>query len=301
MTLLAIILALLIEQARPLASSRMDAQLERWGNFLDIRFNAGEHRHGVIAWLIGAALPAVLVFAAYWILVRTNIVAALLFSIGSLYLTMGFRQFSHYFTDIHLALRMGEVDRARKLLAEWRNIATDHLGSNDIARLAIEHALVATHQYVFAPLFWFFLLGPAGPLLYRLSRHFDRQWSGQNQGGFGDFAHRAFAAIDWLPVRLTAASFAVVGNFEDAVFCWRSQAAHWPDQGSGILLATGAGAIGIKLGMPIPGDNEPAVRPELGEGDEADFDHMQSAIGLVWRSLVMALLLLALLGIASWA
>jgi hypothetical protein len=36
-------------------------------------------------------------------------------------------------------------------------------------------------------------------------------------------------------------------------------------------------------------------------GDDADPDFMQSAVGLVWRSLVMALLLLTLLGIASWA
>jgi adenosylcobinamide-phosphate synthase len=41
-------------------------------------------------------------------------------------------------------------------------------------------------------------------------------------------------------------------------------------------------------------------RPELGLGDEADPDFMQSTIGLVWRTLVVALLLLALLGVAGW-
>jgi membrane protein required for beta-lactamase induction len=40
--------------------------------------------------------------------------------------------------------------------------------------------------------------------------------------------------IDWIPQRLTAFVFAVVGDFEDALFCWRSQAAQWvrPEEAS---------------------------------------------------------------------
>jgi adenosylcobinamide-phosphate synthase len=36
-------------------------------------------------------------------------------------------------------------------------------------------------------------------------------------------------------------------------------------------------------------------------GDDVDVGHLQSAIGLVWRALVLCLLLLALLTVASWA
>jgi adenosylcobinamide-phosphate synthase len=173
------------------------------------------------------------------------------------------------------------------------------LRSEEVARLAIEEALLSSHRHVFAPLFWFFLVGPAGALLYRLARFFCYSWAAAGEGDFGEFARRAFAAIDWLPVRLTAAAFAVVGDFEDAVFCWRSQAGRWPESASGILLATGAGALGVRLGMPL-GNGDVAGRPELGVGDEADADFMQSTIGLVWRTLVVALLLLTLLGVAGW-
>ncbi len=303
MTLLSIVAALLLEQARPLSVSRIDAWLDIWARFLDSRLNAGESRHGFVAWMIGAALPALVVLALSAALVWSNWMAAVLFSIAVLYLTTGFRQFSHYFTDIHLALRMGEVERARRLLADWRGVAADHLSSGEIARLAIEEALMSSHRHVFAPLFWFVLLGPAGALLYRLARYFCYAWGGRNQadfGRFGDFSRRAFAAIDWLPVRLTAAAFAVVGDFEDALFCWRSQADRWPEQASGILLSSGAGALGVRLGMPVAAGGDLGERPELGVGDEADPDFMQSTIGLVWRTLVVALLLLALLGLAGW-
>jgi adenosylcobinamide-phosphate synthase len=303
MTLLSIVLSLLLEQVRPLAVGRVDGWLKLWAQFLETRFNAGEQNHGIAAWMIGAAVPAALVLSVYILLIWSNWVLAVLFNIGLLYLTTGFRQFSHYFTDIQLALRMGEIDRARHLLTEWRGISADRLSSGEIARLAIEESLLSSHRHVFAPFFWFVLLGPAGALLYRLARHLCYFWGkdrGDEFGDFGDFAQRAFAAIDWLPVRLTAAAFAVVGDFEDAIFCWRGQADRWPEEASGILLATGAGALGVRLGMPIHADSDAGERPELGVGDDADPDFMQSTVGLVWRTLVVALLLLALLGVAGW-
>lgn len=305
MTLISIILALLIEQARPLPVARVDGWLAAWSRQLEARFNAGEHRHGVSAWMVGVALPSAILLAIYLFAVWHSWVLTLLLGVGVLYLTTGFRQFSHHFTDIHLALRVGEIARARQLLAAWRGGDTERLTSGEVARLAIEEALLASHRHVFAPLFWFAILGPAGALLYRLARHFCYAWGARSVAGgmeeFGQFARRAFAVIDWLPVRLTAVSFAVVGDFEDAIFCWRSQAARWPEEASGILLASGAGALGVRLGMPIDAGGVPADRPELGTGDDADPDFMQSTIGLVWRTLVMALLLLTLLGVASWA
>jgi adenosylcobinamide-phosphate synthase len=303
MTLLSIILSLLIEQARPLAVGRVDGWLDAWADYLESRFNAGEHGHGIAAWMVGAAVPAALVLGLYLLLLWTNWIAALIFNIGLLYLTTGFRQFSHYFTDIQLALRMGEVERARQLLAAWRGASCDRLSSGEVARLAIEQALLCSHRHVFAPLFWFALLGPAGVVLYRLARHVDRAWGdghGSDFGEFGEFARRMFIAVDWLPVRLTAAAFAVVGDFEDAVFCWRSQAGRWPEEAPGILLATGAGALGVRLGMPVHAEEDVGARPELGVGEDADPDIMQSTIGLVWRTLVVALLLLALIGVAGW-
>ena len=112
---------------------------------------------------------------------------------------------------------------------------------------------------------------------------------------FGNFARRTFYYLDWLPVRLVAMTFAIVGNFEDTTYCWRTQAARWAEaegpivghpSGAGVLLASGAGALGVRLGMPVSQGGLPLDRPELGIGDEADADFMQSTIGLVWRSVV---------------
>jgi adenosylcobinamide-phosphate synthase len=304
MTLFAIILVLALDQAKPIPAARLEAVLRAYGAFLEGRFNAGERRQGLAAWMTGIAAPVAAVLVLQTLLSYFgHPLLTLLLGIVALYLTAGFRQFSHYFTDIHLALRMGELDRARHLLASWRGTSTDHMTSTEVARLAIEQALVSSHRHVFAPCFWFVMFGPAGALLYRLSLSFQQQWGDRRDAEFGDFgafAVQAFAAIDWLPVRLTAVSFAVVGDFEDAVYCWRNQALRWPEPSAGILLASGAGALGVKLGMPLRHDGEVSDRPEMGLNDDADADFMQSTIGLVWRTLVMALLLLALLWVASW-
>ena len=120
MTILAIIAALVIEQFRPLAIGRIDDLLARWSRWLEDRFNAGQRHHGLAAWLIGVALPTALMLVAQLLAFWSSALLALLLAVAVLYLTMGFRQFSHFFTNIHLALRRGDIDEARRVLAQWR-------------------------------------------------------------------------------------------------------------------------------------------------------------------------------------
>jgi len=304
MTLFSLIVALLIEQLRPLPVARfVQAPLSGLARFLEDRFNDGEARHGAVAWWIAVLSICFASALIYFLLWHLHPVIALAFNVLVLYLTMGFRQVSHYFTDIQLALRMGELPRARQLIGEWRGRSHDQSSSGEVARLAIEEALVAAHRNVFGVIFWFILLpGPSGALLYRLSRFFHETWGGRTDAGdfgnFGRFAEQAFALLDWVPVRLSAAAFSIVGDFEDGVYCWRAQASQWADRASGILLASGGGALGVRLGMPIHESGEIIERPEMGIGDDADVEFMQSAIGLIWRTLVLVFLMLALLSVA---
>lgn len=304
MSLLSLVAALLLEQWRPLADRRhLYSLLARYAAFLEGLFDAGESRQGATAWAI-AVLPAAL---CAWVLYRlaydASPLVALLLNVAALYLTMGFRQRSHFFTDIHLALKKDDIASAREILSAWRQESCAELDREAVARLAIEEALISSHRYVFGVIFWFVLLpGPVGAILYRLSMFLDGRWGKNSSAGperFGNFARRAFAVLDWLPSRFTAGAFAVVGNFEDAVYCWRTQAATWPDHTLGVVLSSGAGAIGVKLGMPVVLEGRLVDRPGLGLGDPADISHLDSTVGLVWRALVIWLLLLLLVALAG--
>jgi cobalamin biosynthesis protein CobD/CbiB len=308
MSLLSLFAALLLEQFHPLSTRNyLFVWMNGYVDFFEKHFNAGEHKHGKIAWLIAMGAPLVLVAAIYWLLHALLPLLAWLFCALILYLTMGFRQFSHNFTKIHQALRDGQLTEARSLLSNWRGKACDELNAEEIARVAIEQALLASHRNVFGVMFCFIIsmtlgLGPIGAILYRLTQFLNRRWgsdSATELGEFGAFARKANFWVEWLPLRLTTSTFAIVGDFEDTIYCWRNQAASWPDPESGIVLAGGAGALGVRLGQTILQDGLPEHRPELGIGDEADADFMQSAIGLVWRALVFWMILLLLLSLSN--
>lgn len=305
MTLFSLIIALLLEQVRPLPVQQFVLNpLRSLSGALVQRFNDGQAKHGKVAWVLIVLLTTLATAVVHFLLWHLQPVLAFVFNVLILYLTMGFRHESHFFTDIHLALRMGELERARSLLSEWRGGQYHEASSSEVARLAIEQALVAAHRNVFAVAFWFVLLpGASGAVMYRLARFFAEDWGRRSDlefGDFGRFARRAFEVIDWLPVRLTAASFSVVGDFEDAIYCWRTQAMLWPDRSSAILIASGGGALGVRLGLPVHESGDIVERPEMGAGEEADADYMQRTVGLVWRALLVCLLLLALVGVAGW-
>jgi adenosylcobinamide-phosphate synthase len=303
MSLISLIIALLLEQWRPLADRKyLASPAVRFADFLQQHFNAGERTHGMIAWALGVVPTTLLAIGAYYLLYYLSPLLALAFNVLVLYLTMGFRRVGHYFTDIHLALKSGDLDKARAILGQWRGASCERLSVEEVVRLTIEEALVASYQHVFAVAFWFVMLpGPSGAILYRLSSFLHRRWAGGGDpelAAFGSFAAQVFRLLDWAPARLTGIAFAVVGDFEDAAYCWRTQAAKWPDASLGVVLASGAGAMGVRLGMPFLSELSPVDRPELGLGDEADVGFLDSTIGLVWRALVVVLFVLLLLAIA---
>lgn len=305
MTFFALVLALILEQVRPLGArlSKL-APFAAFAEGLARRFNDGSAGSGRIAWLLLVGFASFGTAVAYWLLWELQPLLAFVFNVVVLYLCMGFRHESHFFTEIHLALRMGELERARALLGQWRGGRYDEANANEIARLSIERALVAAHRNVFGVVFWFVILpGPSGAVMYRVARLLADTWGARPEavcGAFGLPARRAFEAIDWLPVRMTATVYSVVGNFEDAVYCWRSQAVLWPERLSAILIASGGGALGVRLGLPVHESGAIVDRPEMGLGSEAGVDHMQSTVGLVWRALLVCLFLLALLAAAGW-
>jgi adenosylcobinamide-phosphate synthase len=170
--------------------------------------------------------------------------------------------------------------------------------------------LITTHRNVFGVFFWFLMpLGPACAVMYRVSEYLARAWNEPDHmrnEAFGQFAARAFYWIDWIPVRLTAIAFAVVGNFEDAIYAWRNFANRWADESKGIILAAGGGAMGVRLGTPdenasrFMAADAAAIDLSGAEGDvlpgeEPSVRALQSTVGLVWRALLLWMLLLLLL------
>ena len=319
MSFLAVLAAIGLEQWRAFEwRAGVERFYVRYVRLLERKFNGGTARHGRYA-AVAAVLPPVLVAAlVFWAADALNPVAGFVWKVIVLYFLMGFRRFSHAVSAIIRDLHENDLSAARRALAAWRGGSTSELASADVARLSIERGLVDAYRQVFAVIFWFVILpGPAGAVLYRAVALLAEEWKTPSPGvepsapvasrvEFGRPARRLLALLDWIPVRLTALAFAVVGDFEDAVSCWRTQARRWAKQDGGvpigILLASGGGALGVQLGGPLPVlVAEPDVRPELGTGDPVEPEVLPSAVGLVWRALILWLLLILLLTLAYLA
>lgn len=305
MKFIALLIALLLEQARPLRRDNLlYTGYATFAQALRRQFDAGEYRQGVAAWVIAVAPLTIAVFVTEWLLHRASAPLALLWSIGVLYVAVGFRQFSYFYNEINNLLKDGNIAAARVQLGRWRNEDASELTPGEVARVSIELGLLGSHRNVFGPVVWFVALGPAGALLYRAASALEEHWSAAGvpesaeSEVFAKFAVRAFEVIDWVPARLTAVSFAVVGNFQDAADCWRTQARTWANTAAGIILASGAGALGVKLGGELHEYGRVRYRPELGTGDDADGDYLSSAVGLIWRALVMWMVLIGVVTVA---
>jgi adenosylcobinamide-phosphate synthase len=317
MTFFSILCALLIEQLKPLrADNQVYGGIKTLAMRIEGWFNAGEPKNGRMGWILMMLVLVLPVAIVYWVLQYYGLVfLAFAWNVIVVYLTLGFRHYSHYFTSIQLALNQGDDATARQLLAEWTRSDTVGMDATEICRVAVEKSLITTHRNVFGVFFWFLMPGgPACAVLYRVSEYLARAWNEpehMRNEAFGQFAAKAFYWIDWIPVRLTAIAFAVVGNFEDAIYAWRNFANRWTDESRGIILAAGGGAMGVRLGTPqenapqlLPADAATVdlsdVETDVLPGEEPSLRALQSTVGLVWRALILWMILLLLLSSVVW-
>ncbi|MFZ2295127.1 MAG: CobD/CbiB family protein [Polaromonas sp.] len=334
MSFFAVLFALILEQARPLARGNwVHAGFLAWARWAHRSLDAGKPQHGWITWTFAVVVPTLVTLLVHWLLWRVNVLLAFAWSVAILYVTLGFRQFSHYFTDIRDALDDGDEATARQLLAQWRQVDASELPRSEIVRHVIEYSVLAAHRHVFGVLLWFSVLaalglGPAGAVLYRMSEFVSRYWAKRATPGEGaspalqEVASRAWGVIDFVPSRVTSLGFAVVGSFEDAIDAWRNYTQRFPvdmasamaSRNDGVILAATSGAVNVRLGgealkavfsPDIPQefqagglDGEDLAITESSPGREPEVAHLRSVVGLVWRSVVLWMVLLALLTLA---
>lgn len=334
MSFFAVLFALILEQARPLARGNwVHLNLQRWSRWARRSLDAGKRHHGWIAWTCAVLAPTLLVVLVHWLLARVNVLLAFAWNVVILYVTLGFRQFSHYFTDIRDALDDGNEDAARELLAQWRQVDASELPRSEIVRHVIEYSVLAAHRHVFGVLGWFSVLaalglGPAGAVLYRMSEFVARYWTHRSSlpgdsasPALQQVASRAWGRIDFLPARLTSLGFAVVGSFEDAIDAWRNYSQRFPqdmaaavaNRNDGIIVAATSGAVNVRLGGQVlkPAFSSAGTQQDFQAsaadsegltdstpGREPELAHLRSVVGLVWRSVVLWMVLLALLTLA---
>jgi adenosylcobinamide-phosphate synthase len=206
-----------------------------------------------------------------------------LVEILALYCALGLRSLGEHVEPVARALRSGDLDEARRRVGYLVSRETAELDETAVARAATESVLENGSDAVFAA-------------LYRLSNTLDAMWGYRNERfeRFGWAAAKIDDLLNYIPARLVALTYAVLGKTRLALKCWRSQGPTWDSPNAGPVMAAGAGALGVELGGAAVYHGELHQRPPLGEGVLASADSIDRGWQLVQRGVWLWLLILCL-------
>jgi adenosylcobinamide-phosphate synthase len=271
---------------------RLLGELPRWhplvgfgrcASALEQRLNRGHRRilRGALAWLI-LVVPATLLAGWLTTLGRTWIVNGL-----ALYLAIGSRALIEHGMAVATALSQGDLDQARRRTAYLVSRETASMNAAASSRATIESLLENGNDAVFGAIFWCVVAGAPGVILFRLANTLDAMWGYRNTrfNHFGRIAARMDDILNYLPARLTALAYALLGQTRRALHCWRTQAPGWSSPNAGPVMAAGAGSLGIELGGAAIYEGEVEQRPVLGEGLPAKATDIARAARLISNSI----------------
>ena len=252
---------------------------------------------GLLAWAL-AVLPWVAL--ALW-LRALHPQAHWAVDIMLLYFALGGRSLAEHAQAVATPLAAGDLDAARERVGWIVSRDTRALDAEGVAKAATESVLENGNDAVFGALLWFVLGGGAGVVLFRLANTLDAMWGYRTPRHlhFGWAAARIDDLLNWLPARLTALTYALLGRTRKALECWRTQAPAWDSPNAGPVMAAGAGALGVRLGGAANYHGREERRPLLGEGRDADVDAIDAAVALVRRGTLLWLALCGALGVAT--
>lgn len=283
--LLAALIALGLLHWQPrLAHWRNDGGFRRWVAQLDDTSGAGRV---VLALLLPLALCAL----ATWLLRHSPLpdLLQLLFALAVLLFCFGPHAFEADLEAILAAQDDAGREAAAQALAEdgehvpWRAV---ELG---------EATAYAALRRRFGVLFWFFLLGPVGALLYRLARALGHDEALRLDTDARGTARQLANGLDWVPAQLMVFTLALVGHWDAVIGAWNrwhQQALpnSWLNEGPGFLGAAARADIQIDI--------------EGGEGYAEERSdpllELRRLRGALLRALLAWLSVVALIVIGGW-
>lgn len=235
---------------------------------------------GLLAWTL-ALLPWLLL--ALWLRAQLGWVV----DVVLLYFALGAKSLAEHAEAVAIPLADGRLEEARERVGRMVSRDTQTLDAHGVARAGVESVLENGNDAVFGALFWFVVAGGPGALLFRLANTLDAMWGYRTPRflHFGWAAARLDDLLNYLPARLTALSYALLGKTRSALDCWRKQAGAWDSPNAGPVMASGAGALGLMLGGSASYHGTSEVRPQLGFGAEPEAADIRRAVALVQHTL----------------
>lgn len=198
-----------------------------------------------------------------------------------------------------------DLEGARRLLPSLCGRDPATLDASGLTRATVESVAENTSDAQVAPLLWAAAGGAPAVITYRAINTLDAMIGHRSPryDRFGWAAARLDDAANYLAARVTAALTVVCapvvgGSPLRAVAAWRRDAGRHPSPNAGVVEATFAGALGVRLGGPTQYQYELQIRPALGDGLSPAVPDIRRAVRLS-RAVQAATLVVAGISVAG--
>lgn len=188
---------------------------------------------------------------------------------------------------MHALLADDDVPGARERLGHLCSRDASELSAGEIARAAVESVAENTSDAVTGPLLWGAVAGPAGVVAYRCVNTLDAMvgYRDARYERFGWAAARLDDVVNVPAARLTglltvAVAPLVGGHPHDAWKAWWRDAPKHPSPNAGVVEASAAGALGLRLGGANRYGDRLEDRGTLGSGRPAQVQDLPRAARL---------------------
>lgn len=242
---------------------------------------------GMLALMLLTLVPTLLLAGLLWLLPWwLNMALQTII----LYLCLGGRSLHQHAVAVSDPLQADRLPEARAALSRMVSRDTHQLSASRTASATLESVLENGNDAIFASLFWFAVAGAPGALAHRLINTLDAMWGYRTprHEAFGKAAARLDDGMNFLPARLSALTYALVsGHPWRAWRCWQRQAARHDSPNAGVVMAAGAGALGLRLGGSARYAGIRQARPLFGSGRAARASDIATALSLLTNSALM--------------
>ncbi|MDH4394735.1 MAG: hypothetical protein QE278_03560 [Limnobacter sp.] len=272
MSFLAILIALFAETLLPQAllrrvkdmNSRFTAELE-----VDLA-SLGAPRFTFLQWFIPVAIWVLGVYFLHDVMWQMGWFPALAFNIIVLLYGLRFWHLSEVFTTMALFLSQGDFFRARETFLDWvayyNHTNPQVRTQRELIWQAVDHGVDRALRQFFTLLFYYIILpGPTGVALYigvfwsvqreqqrwqiedLMTEHLSLQAHYEQNRLHAIFSPRyVLYILEWVPARLLALTWIVMGFADDYSTLWREARQHSPLSNRAPLAAVGLAAVGLK-------------------------------------------------------
>lgn len=260
-----------------------------WAQFLAKFFRKTKFNlyiQGLLAWVL-AVVPVVIVVAIIEYYLFEHLIILWLFETLTLYLTIGAQSLIEHAKAIEIPLVKNDLLNARVQVGKIVSRNAEKLSFYRVCSAAVESLLENGSDAIFAPIFWFVLLGAPGAVLLRLINTLDAMWGYKTEKflKFGRVAAKMDDYLMYIPARLTAFTYAINGDTHRAFRCYLAQHKKCLSPNGGAVMPAGAGALGFKIGGPTYYHGKLVDKIYMGEGELVDAHAIKPTILLLKSSI----------------